>query len=134
MGQEVRKINLFLDDVRMPEAAFHYTMNPIYRNWKWVVVRDYNEFVEHIEKYGMPRFISFDHDLADVEYDPVTQRESFSYHEMTGYECAKWLVEYCIDNDEELPDYYVHSANPVGAKNIHGYLENFLRAKEKGII
>ena len=45
--------------------------------------------------------------------------------EKTGYDCAKWLVEYCLDNDLSLPKYQVHSMNPVGKKNILDYLSNF---------
>jgi hypothetical protein len=47
------------------------------------------------------------------------------FEEKTGYDCAKWLVDYCIDNQANLPDYLVHSANPIGKKNIESYLENF---------
>jgi hypothetical protein len=45
--------------------------------------------------------------------------------EKTGLDCAKWLVDYCIDNQLDLPKYYVHSANPIGRQNIINYLENF---------
>ena len=30
----------------------------------------------------------------------------------------------CIENDFTIPDYYVHSANPVGKENIEQCLEN----------
>jgi len=29
-----------------------------------------------------------------------------------------------LENNLTIPDYYVHSANPVGKKNIEGFLEN----------
>ena len=44
----------------------------------------------------------------------------------TGFDCAKWLVNYCIDNNKELPKWYKHSANPVGKENIDRYLTNFM--------
>ena len=44
--------------------------------------------------------------------------------EKTGFHCAKWLVDYCLDNDLRLPPFQVHSANPVGRQNIQSYLDN----------
>ena len=46
-------------------------------------------------------------------------------------ECAKWLIEYCLDNNKNLPEYYVHSANPVGAKNIKSLLDSFKNRRIK---
>ena len=43
--------------------------------------------------------------------------------EKTGNDCAKWLLEYCYENDLKLPQCMVHSANPVGADNIRKTLE-----------
>lgn len=126
--------NLFLDDIRVPSRVTTYLDEPKYVEWDWVVVRNYDEFVDCITKNGLPSFVSFDHDLADIKYDPKTQRESFEYHETHGLDCAKWLVEYCIDNRLEFPEYAVHSQNPVGLDNICGYINSFKRAIERGII
>jgi hypothetical protein len=52
----------------------------------------------------------------------VQKRETIS-----GYDCAKWLVEYCMDNDLDLPNWIVQSANPVGKDNINGLLNNYLK-------
>lgn len=88
--------NLFLDDVRQPGSVESYINNQVlqvlYRNTTWVIVRNYNDFVNTIKERGLPEIISFDHDLADINYDPQTQQESFVYNEKTGYDCAKWLV------------------------------------------
>jgi len=46
------------------------------------------------------------------------------YKEKTGLECAKFLVEYCVNENIKLPEYLVHSANPPGKKNIESFLEN----------
>jgi len=126
--------NLFLDDIRVPSTAYVYTENQIYHDWEWRIVRNYDEFVAHINEHGLPDFVSFDHDLADIKYDPLTQRESFEYHETHGLDCVKWLVDYCIDNDLDFPDYEVHSQNPVGMDNIHGYVKSFRSARERGIV
>lgn len=116
---------LFLDDVRK--------VSDIYSNTEeFHVVKNYKEFVEHIETFGLPSFISFDHDLADEHYDIGIENyledkeiDYSEFKEYTGMECAKWLVEYCIDNKKTLPDFFVHSANPAGKDNIQGLLDNF---------
>jgi hypothetical protein len=115
---------LFLDDIRIPSDAYEYTKNPIY-NKNWDVVRNYQEFVDYINKNGMPSFISFDHDLADEHYVSLSESKKDSYTEKTGYECAKWLVDYCLDNSVELPHFLVHSMNPVGKIRIESLLNNF---------
>ena len=47
-----------------------------------------------------------------------------SFKEKTGNDCAKWLSEYCVKNVVPLPDYYVHSMNPVGKENILSTLKS----------
>ena len=129
LEESMADYNLFLDDVRTPESAHLYTYNDIFIHWDWVVVKNYDEFVEYIEANGLPKFVSFDHDLADIHYDPATQRESFEYHETTGVDCAKWLIQYCIDNGLNFPLWYVHSANPIGMNNIEVCINTFLNAR-----
>lgn len=121
--------NLFLDDVRNPEDVFGYTQDSAYVDKEWVTVRDYVEFVAHIvDKYlndnELPLLISFDHDLAPEHYEQDFSEIS-SYSMRTGYDCAKWLTNFCIDCDVSLPDYKIHSMNPVGKSNIRSLLENF---------
>jgi len=43
----------------------------------------------------------------------------------TGYDCAKWLVGYCIDKNLALPLWNIQSANPVGKENINSLLNNY---------
>lgn len=127
---------LFLDDIRVPRAAYLYMGITDYAVNDWEVVKNYDEFVNIIQKNfenGMfPELISFDHDLADEHYresmmnDPEKYNGYYdSFKEKTGLDCAKWLVDFCMDNDLELPKYYVHSMNPVGRQNILSYLNNF---------
>lgn len=119
------KKRLFLDDIRQPETCATYMLSPeIYVEESWDVVRDYKQFVNYIEENGVPDVISFDHDLADIHYDPTTWTESFSYKEETGYDCAKWLCNYCVKNGILLPEFYVHSMNPIGKENIQKCLES----------
>lgn len=93
---------LYLDDVR-----------PIPKGY--MGVRSYTEFVSFINHNGLPQLISFDHDLGQ---------------EKTGYDCAKWLVDYCLETNYPLPIVIVHSQNPVGKENIQKLLSNFYRHQQ----
>jgi hypothetical protein len=133
------KYNLFLDDIRTPKMASlvkHVTeeFKNIYEDLNWTIVRSYDEFIEEITKNGLPEIISFDHDLGieHIRYyfengghENPPNPDNAEFIERTGKDCAVWLVNYCLDNDLELPKYYVHSANPIGRTNIISYLENF---------
>jgi len=131
------KYNLFLDDMRFPKEI----------NWielplvEWMIVRNYNQFVQTIQKLGLPMRISFDHDLADEHYKEyqwlgdeknVQSKGKFRYdkiREKTGYDCAKYLIEYCMKYDLELPEYFIHSFNPIGKKNIISLLESYKKSQ-----
>ena len=121
----ITNYNLFLDDVRIPTRV---TWVEIPKNQHYSVVRNYNEFVDLITLRGLPKFICYDHDLADCHYgDGLNGRgiDYDKYTEKTGYDCAKWLVNYCVDKGVKHPPYIVHSLNPVGKKNIESYIENY---------
>lgn len=126
------KDGLFLDDVRNPKDV---TWIELPYTCDWAIVRNYNEFVEYITNNGLPKFITFDHDLA-FERSPLSEETPgqsipyCSYKEMTGNDCAKWLVEYCLDNKLNLPSFAIHSMNSIGKKNIKDTLGDFYRIKE----
>lgn len=107
---------LFLDDIREVKDVTWVNLP----SGNWHIVRNYQQFVDKIEKDGMPYTISFDHDLATEHY-------SFSsiYKEKTGADCARWLVNYCIEKNLKLPKYTIHSMNPVGADNIKSILISY---------
>ncbi len=122
--------NLFLDDMRDPQTSQFLRDGDFYKKTKWIVVKNYDEFVSYITKNGMPELISFDHDLADEHYgthDQLDEIEYLLYEEKTGYHCAKWLIDYCMDNNVEPPRYLVHSMNTAGATNIKYLIENYKR-------
>lgn len=123
---EITKRLLFLDDIRYPIEAYHYTQQDIFLRKDWHIVRNYEQFVNSILEKGLPEMISFDHDLADEHYLKSNSNELV---EKTGYDCAKWLIEYCMDNDADLPEFYCHSMNPVGKENIENLLKNFKNIK-----
>ena len=129
------KTLLWLDDCRNPletnkEGLKHWLVfSPIEQPFDVVWVKSYKEFVNYIETKGLPDAICFDHDLADISYNPNKGQTMFVYHDKTGYDCAKWLVEYCLDNDLKLPPYNIQSANPVGKANIDGILKSYNKFK-----
>jgi hypothetical protein len=124
---------LWLDDYRNPfNEPDWLVFSPIPRPYEVHWVKSYDEFVKWITKNGLPDGICFDHDLADEHYHPdmYVSKEEYNKHyntfkEKTGYQAAKWLVDYCIDNNLDLPKFNVQSANPVGKENIFGLLRNY---------
>lgn len=128
-----RKYNLFLDDSRQMERVTWMAMptdNP------WRVARNYEQFIGLISLFGLPEFISFDHDLADEHYrhGALSRFTEFDYEkvqEKTGLCCAKWLVEYCLDHNKELPLWQSHTMNPCGQANIDGLLKRFKQFQQE---
>jgi hypothetical protein len=123
---------LFLDDIRIPKDCANglvpSQLNKFYWEDNWIIVRSYNEFVKWILDNDLPEFISFDHDLADIHYTMDFSKDSNQQMtEKTGYDCAKWLANYCMEKNKLIPQYVVHSQNPIGKVNIQSYLENFKR-------
>ena len=121
-----RPYNLFLDDIRNPTSVV-YTKLP---SVSWITVRNYDEFVGVISQFGLPDIISFDHDLGLEHYNVVdlsgkTKIDYAKFKEKTGYDCALWLIEYCIKSSSGLPEFYCHSMNPVGKNNILSLLNQF---------
>jgi len=131
------KTLLWLDDIRNPfEDHWGISFSPIPSNElghiEWV--KSYAEFTKWIIDNGLPDAICFDHDLGmDIALKArekgMSKRKSraLKQEEKTGFDCAKWLVDYCIDNNKSLPPYNIQSANPVGKENIDALLKNFIR-------
>ncbi|MCD6435992.1 MAG: hypothetical protein J7L15_06345 [Clostridiales bacterium] len=103
----MKKYRLYLDDIRDPKGEFDF------------IARTSNEAIRIMESQDCPTFISFDHDLG-------------------GDDTAMKVVKYMINEDldqkgEFIPEdftFFVHSANPVGAANITGYINAYLKQKE----
>lgn len=103
-------MRVYLDDKRTPVEK------------DWIVVRNYDEFVQKVEEIGLDKIelMSLDHDLGKTAIDEYFNNVSKNYildynniEEKTGYDCAKWLVNKSIDSGIDLPLIYVHSANPI---------------------
>ena len=135
--ETIKKI--YLDDIRTPLDS------------SWIVVRNYSKFIDKVKEIGLNNIeiISFDHDLGDSAIEEYMRNEINNYTidynniiEKTGYDAIKWLVVHFYELNPErfelsneakkknkiiFPKIYVHSANPVGAHNICGFVNNFLK-------
>jgi hypothetical protein len=126
--------NLFLDDIKNPKDVWKSTKCPDYAVYNWVVVRDFDAFIDVVSKNGLPTRVSFDHNLS-IEHDDFDAKgKNFPYEEFktaTGYDCAIWLIEYCLDNDLKFPIWLVHAKKGNGKKNIEDVIEGFENFQKK---
>jgi hypothetical protein len=135
--EDMSNYYLFLDDERMPVnrnretqmSAHDLTGDKRYFLYDWLIVRNFGEFVKTIEEKGIPLVCSFDHDLKDFHYyhystyTVYTGKIDYTVVEGTGYECAKWLINYLMDNNLDAPEILTHTQNRVGGKNIRMLFE-----------
>lgn len=100
-------MRMYIDDIRDPKGDFE------------IIARSSKDAIYMINQLGCPDFISFDHDLGGDD---------------TAMAVAKYIVEKDLDfNGCYIPlgfDFFVHSANPVGAANIAGYIRSYLRQRD----
>ena len=112
------KTLLWLDDLRNPRTQdwlLRYAPEFL-TDGQVIWVKSYDEFIDWINNNGLPSKIAFDNDLGDATPD-----------EKEGYDCAKFIVEYCMDNNTILPDWTIQSANPVARVHIDSLLRNYLK-------
>ena len=121
--------NLFLDDdpTRIPHKLTWIELPLV----EWTIVRSYDEFVNYINVHGIPARVSFDHDLGTTAYQEysraINSNGVINYDnikERTGMECAKFLAEQCVEKGVPIPDYFIHTLNPIGKENIRSILES----------
>ena len=120
-----------MDDERNPSDVTWIILDKI----EWTIIRNYYDFVKIIEKNGLPEIISFDHDLGPVAFQKalgisIRPFNKIQEEEKTGYDCAKWIIDYCDKNNLQLPKYTVHSMNFIGKQNIITLLERYKEWKQ----
>jgi hypothetical protein len=99
---------LFIDDERDPPS--HWVVGGFF----YGVARTSSKAIKMVQVFGMPDYISFDHDLGGED---------------TSIVFINWLVEAVLDNRVQIPDnfdFYVHSQNPIGKENIEGKMTALL--------
>lgn len=103
---------IWLDDIRDPKYFISVKEEDIV-----VWVKTYEEFVEEIVKYlGTNKYfiVDLDHDLGE---------------DLSGYDCLKFVVSWCLSNNSDLPEIRIHSQNPVGVENMKYLISNYKRFK-----
>lgn len=123
-SNENRKLVIWIDDMRYPLEKQWWDI--IMTSKKYVGkepivawVKTYDEFVNwlntsiHDKEVLFPTLVCFDHDLGE---------------EKTGFDCAKYLVNFCMEHNIELPRCTCHSSNPVGKENILSYIESYKKS------
>ena len=96
--------HIWLDDTREPYFAPDESV---------IWVKTYDEFVSMVKGVGKnisDCIVHFDHDLGE---------------DKNGYDCAKWLIDWCIENEFTVPDYDIQSSNPVGRENINSVFKSY---------
>lgn len=102
---------LFLDDVRdAPEG--------------WILCRTVGQAKQQIRDWGLPSTLSFDHDLG---YNPVSGNNE------TSMELMHWIIGKDQKNvfDVSNMKIKIHSANPVGRKNLMGLWDSYMKFKKE---
>jgi len=134
------KTLLWLDDIRNPyKDNWVKDFSPLGIEYPLVYwVKDYGGFCTYIKANGLPDGICFDHDLGLPNHFKringgmsKTQSKKLKPLEKTGYDCAKWLVDYCLDRKLPLPLYNIQSSNPAGKENIDALLKNYIKYYNK---
>ena len=97
------KTLLWLDDFRNP--ADYLT-----GEYDITCVKNYDEFCTFLNEHGLPDIICFDHDLGE---------------EKSGYDCAKFVVNYCQKYNLDSPQYDIQSLIIVGKDNTQGIMNNW---------
>ena len=119
--------NLFLDNEKTPKEIWNTTKSPEYAVYNWLVVTDYNYFIQMISEKGLPARISLCHDFCE-EHTTYKSKKNIPYDTFkikTGYDCILWLIEYCIDYNQPIPKCKVHSEKSTGKKNIEDIVDKF---------
>lgn len=121
---------LFLDDERVPSGV---TWDPEFPLGKqWFIVRDIDQFKKVIDwNLENIEHIAFDHDLGPNHYPRSVTDMGDHSDGRTGMDCAKYLVDQCIERNIKIPNFSVHSMNPAGRENIRSLLNGFRRHQLK---
>ena len=137
----IEKTLLWLDDLRNPYLNWEERLDNEYLDYNIIWVRKYEEFIDAIERFGIPEVISFDHDLEKEHYTPEKYWDDYELSKLyqdinetgkSGYNCMQWLIKWVFENEVgKLPTVLVHSANPVGANRISDLWEKFEELREK---
>ena len=108
------KTILWLDDIRDPcRSPWTSMLNRVAPSAETITwVKNYAAFVEYIETKGLPDLVCFDNDLGE---------------DLEGYDCAKYLVNYCVEREIHTPRFICQSSNQPAVENITALINNYNR-------
>lgn len=100
-------IKIWLDDVRSPPD----------KEWIWCTTA-WETIQCLVEHEGYVSVVSLDHDLGhDIKYGD-------------GYDVVSWIERnVAFDPDFPVPELKIHSANPVGRRNMESSIKSIMRFK-----
>lgn len=78
----------------------------------FIAARSTSEAMALVRSKGIPEFISFDHDLGEGD---------------TSTQFIDWLID--THYDDLVPEYEVHSENPIGKVNIISKMDSWKRSQ-----
>jgi hypothetical protein len=106
---------LFLGDIQtLEQANVSYPKDELL-----IIARNMDDAIFYVERYGIPQTIHFDPDLAEENY-------IFGQGDETGFDFAKWICDYILDNRLDFPKNF-HYTVPVGKEKIISYMNSFMR-------
>ena len=108
---------LFIDDERFPQDV---TWIQYPENVEWTIVRSFQDFnLELAHGDNDYQIYSFDHDIQSY----------INGREYTGYDCLKCLlnIETMVGNKLDNTQFFFHSQNVVGKKNMESYYQNYVK-------
>ncbi len=111
--------NLFIDDIRNPDWR-ECVLSGVDPDLEWVIVRNSLEAIDYVSKHGMPERMALDHDLGYVNdrFDTVPN-------------FLKWLANEYWNGTDPVPDYTIHSANPIGVENMRSFMDSWKKSTEE---
>jgi len=92
----MKKVKLFIDESRTTPNGF-------------IRIHSYDEFIKYITKNRLPDFISFNNEEENK----------------LGIDCAKWLIEYCLNYWLPLPEFSVHTEHSNEENSVKSILMNY---------
>ena len=124
---------LFLDDARLPRQV---TWEKLPENVPWVHARSYSDFVQAIEKFGVPKFVAYDCDLCEEHYEAyfkLAEKYSLQYLDFKnkcGIHCLQYLLDVCKKKQINHPAYVIHTMN----NHAKPFMDNMITQFNMGVL
>ena len=121
-------MNIFIDDERMPGDVTWVAIPQLPEGESWRIVRSHADLLHALadaKHHKTPiKRITFDHDLGFGH--GLSDKNT-----LNGNHCANEVCNVIVDEGWPIPEYTVHSLNPVGAEKIMRTMNDLQRYKEQ---